>query len=246
MANLSVDPVLTPSGQAQGEGGLRAYLSHVYLKVSAGLVVSAAIAWCIANLPAVRGIFFVVQDGLIGLTLWGLLLAFSPLVVILIAGFALRDRFAQGSGVLYWTVAALIGASLSVLFLVYAGAELALTFLVTAGAFAGLSAWGYMTRQNLSGLGNFLVVALFGLILAMVVNLFVKSAAADLVINIVGVLVFSGLIAVDTQRLKDYYYQAANDEELEASSNYGALTLYLNFINLFQFLLSMTGLRSRR
>jgi FtsH-binding integral membrane protein len=229
------------------DSGLRVFLGRVYLKVAAGLALSAAVAWCVAELPALRDLVFVSAPGQDpGFTGWGLALVFSPLAVLFLASFVTRAETGRASAWLYWTVAGLVGGSLSLLVLVYTGAALVSTFLVTAAAFVGLTAWGYLTRRNLSGAGAFLVAALFGLILAMLVNLFLKSPVLDLVLNGLGVLIFAGLIAADTQRLKRIYYQTAESGGLGASSNYGALTLYLNFINLFELLLSFSGSRSRR
>jgi hypothetical protein len=236
-----------PSREQANDPGLRAFFGRVYMKVIGGLVLSAGIAWCVAYVPALRDLFFTTVPGeAVGLTLAGVILLVSPVLVLMLAALLVRDHTARGTGWLYWSVAALVGGSLSVLALVYTGAALVSTFLVTAGAFAGLSLWGYVTGRNLAALGNFLTMALFGLILAMVVNLFFRSPGASLVMDLLGVLIFAGLIASDTQRLKRVYYETSDPDALEASANYGALSLYLNFVNLFELLLSLSGSRSRR
>ena len=144
---------------------------------------------------------------------------------------------------LYWAVVATIGAGLGVLFLRYTNGSLASTFFVTAAAFAGLSLVGYTTKKDLSGMGTFLIMALIGLILAMLVNAFlVKSGMFGLVISGLGVLIFSGLIAYDTQRLKMTYYALGGDKNaMGVATGFGALSLFINFINLFQFLLAFMG-----
>ena len=227
--------------------GLRAFLGRVYLKLAGGLLLSGAIAWSVADVPALRDLFFQSAEGNVtGFTAWGLVLVFSPLAVLFAGSFLVRDHTARGAAWIYWTVAALVGGSLSLLALTYTGAALVSTFLGTAGAFAGLSLVGYLTKRNLAAFGNFLTVALMGLILATVANMFFKNPMAYLVLNGIGVLIFAGLIAADTQRLRNIYYTTQDPEALEASANYGALTLYLNFINLFELLLSFSGGRRRR
>jgi hypothetical protein len=137
-----------------------------------------------------------------------------------------------------------MGASLGVLTLVYTGQALAQTFLITAAAFASLSLFGYATKRDLTAMGSFLIVGLIGLVLASLVNMFLKLPIMSFVISILGVVIFAGLIAFDTQRLKMMYYDLGGDEaSTSVATNYGALSLYLNFINLFQFLLSLLGER---
>ncbi len=233
--------------EAAVDVGLRGFLSRVYLKLAGGLALSAVVAWCVAYVPSLRDLFFTSAQGeIVGFSGWGWILLFSPVVILFVASFAVRDQTARGSGLLYWTIAALIGGSMSVLVLGYTDASLVSTFLITAIAFASLSFWGYVTKRNLTGLGNFALAALVGLILALVVNLFLRSSVFNLILDGLGVLIFSVLIAADTQRLKLIYYQVGDPAALEAASNYGALTLYLNFINLFELLLSLSGGRSRR
>jgi uncharacterized protein len=150
----------------------------------------------------------------------------------------------RSSGVLHWTVVALIGASLGSLALRYTGESIASTFLITATAFGALSLFGYTTRKNLTGLGSFLIIGLVGLMLASIVNLFLQSSMLLFIISAIGVLVFAGLIAHDTQRLKLSYYEMGGDQAaMSVATNYGALNLYLDFINLFQFLLVFLGQR---
>lgn len=243
-----LDPFTASSAaDAAIDPGLRAFLSRVYWKVAGGLLLSAAVAWCIAGTPAVRDLCFTLDQGEVtGFTGWGLALLLSPLAVLFFASFALRDETGRGSGWLYWTVAALVGGSLSLLVIAYTGAALVSTFLVTAAAFGGLGFWGQVTKRNLGGLGSFLTTAVIGLVIAMLVNLFLGSPTLYVVLNALGVLVFAGLIAADNQRLKKIYYQIGETDALGPVSNYGALTLYLNFINLFELLLSFSGSRARR
>jgi hypothetical protein len=145
---------------------------------------------------------------------------------------------------MFWLFSALIGLSLGSIFLVYTHSSIVRVFFITAASFGALSLWGYTTQRDLSGMGSFLIMGLFGVILAMLVNLFMASSALQFVISVVGVLVFAGLTAYDTQRLKsDYLYGAMDGETTERSAIMGALSLYLNFINLFTLLLQLLGQR---
>jgi FtsH-binding integral membrane protein len=144
---------------------------------------------------------------------------------------------------LFWGFATLMGLSLSSVFLVYTGGSIATTFFATAAAFAGLSLWGYTTKKSLSGMGSFLIMGLVGLIVAMVINLFLQSPAFHYAISFIGVLIFAGLTAYDTQRLKNEYNYLRGTEFAGKAVILGALSLYLDFINMFQFLLSFLGNR---
>ncbi|MGQ3016418.1 Bax inhibitor-1/YccA family protein [Phenylobacterium sp.] len=226
------------------DAGLRAFMLGVYNKVALGLVLSAALAFVTGQYPPVRDLMYTVgPDGrLAGMTLLGMIVAFAPLAVMLFGAFALKNATPKTSGMLYWTIVALIGAGMGVLTLVYTGGSIASTFLITATAFGGLSLFGYTTKKDLTAFGSFLIVGLFGLIIAMVVNMFIQNSMMNFIISVLGVLIFAGLIAFDTQRLKMTYYQLGGDEAaMGVATNYGALSLYINFINLFQFLLAIFG-----
>ena len=228
------------------DAGLRSFMLGVYNKVALGLVLSAALAFLTGSYPPVRDLMFrLTADGrLAGVTLLGMIVAFAPIVVLLVSGFALRNPTAKSAGALYWGIVSLIGASLGVIVLVYTGASIASTFLITAAAFGGLSLIGYTTKKDLSGFGTFLIMGVIGLVIAMVVNMFLHMAAIAFIVNILGVLIFAGLIAYDTQRLKTTYYQLGGDQSaMFVATNYGALSLYIIFINLFLFLLSLMGSR---
>ena len=144
---------------------------------------------------------------------------------------------------LFWGFAVLMGLSMSTIFLVYTGASIAQTFFATAAAFAGLSLWGYTTKKDLSGFGTFLIMGLVGLLVASVINIFLQSGTMNLVISFIGVLLFAGLTAYDTQRIKSMYAYVAGSDMVGKTVIMGALSLYLDFINMFQFLLSFMGQR---
>jgi len=228
------------------DAGLRRFMIGVYNKVALGLVLSAGLAYLTSIVPPVRDAMFrMTADGrFAGYTLVGMTVAFAPIVVLLGSMFAMRTPSARGASLLYWTISALIGASLGVVGLVYTGASLATTFLITATAFGGLSLFGYTTKKDLTGIGSFLLIGLVGLVVAMLVQMFWNPPGFSFVISAIGVLIFAGLIAYDTQRLKLTYHQLGGDAAaLGAASSYGALSLYLDFINLFQFLLNLFGQR---
>jgi uncharacterized protein len=233
-----------PAGRADMavDAGLRTFMLGVYNKVAIGLVLSGALAFLTSG--PLRDVFFVVQGGRVGYTMLGTIVAFSPLVILLGSMFGMRNPTARGAGILYWTLVSLIGASLGVVLLRYTGESVAQTFFITAAAFGALSLFGYTTRKDLTGFGSFLIVGLFGLIIASLVSFFFPNPTLIFAINAIGVLIFAGLIAYDTQRLKLTYYQLqGNGEAMGVATSFGALSLYLNFINLFQFLLAFMGNR---
>jgi hypothetical protein len=224
------------------DAGLRGFMLGVYNKVALGLVISAALAWLTGNYPPARALLFQVDGaGRIGYTLLGMVVAFAPLAILLFQAFA-RKASPRSAAITYWVIVALIGASFGMLFQIYAGASIAQTFLVTAIAFGGLSLAGYTTKRDLRPMGSFLIMGLWGLIVAMVLSMFFHSTAMVFAINAIGVLIFAGLIAWDTQRLKMMYYQLGGDQSaMSVATSYGALSLYLDFVNLFRFLLFFMG-----
>jgi FtsH-binding integral membrane protein len=226
------------------DAGLRSFMLGVYNKMSLGLVLSAALAWLTGAYPPVRDLMFQVSGNRIGYSILGMVVAFAPLAVLLFSGFAIKNQTPRTAGITYWTVVSLIGASMGVLVLRYTGGSIATTFLITASAFGALSLVGYTTKKDLTGFGSFLIMGLWGLIAASIVNIFLGSGALGFIISILGVGIFAGLTAYDTQKLKMTYYQlGGNESALGVATNYGALNLYLDFINLFQFLLALFGNR---
>ncbi|MDG2520061.1 Bax inhibitor-1/YccA family protein [Caulobacter segnis] len=226
------------------DAGLRSFMLGVYNKVALGLLLSAALAFLTSSFPPVRDMLYLVTpDGrLAGFTLLGNIVRFAPLVMILVTMFAMRNPTPKSSGILYWAMVSTIGAGLGVWMLAYTGTSVAMTFLITATAFGALSLVGYTTKKDLTGFGSFLIVGLIGIVIASLVNIFLKLPAISMIVNVLGVFIFAGLIAYDTQRLKMTYYALENDHVGQGvATNYGALSLYLNFINLFQFLLALFG-----
>jgi FtsH-binding integral membrane protein len=167
----------------------------------------------------------------------------APLGMVFFLSARLHAMSVAGAQMAFWSFAALMGLSLSSIFLVYTGTSIARVFFITAAAFGALSLYGYTTKRDLSAMGTFLVMGLFGLIIAMLVNLFLQSTMMQFVISTVGVLIFSGLTAYDTQRIKEMYVAADSSDMMGRKAVMGALALYLDFINLFTMLLSLLGNR---
>ena len=223
------------------DAGLRSFMLGVYNKMGLGLAVSAFIAYAVGSVPPLTQLVF-------GTPLkW--VVMFGPIGLLLVSAFAMKRPSPLATGLIYWTVASLIGASLGA-WVVAANAGLGVdfatigkAFFVTAAAFGGLSLWGYTTKRDLSGFGTFLIMGLIGLVIASVVNMFLQSSMMGFIVSVLGVLIFSALTAFDTQRLKHEYYALEGDQRAMAvATNWGALSMYLNFVNLFQFILSfMTG-----
>lgn len=229
--------------------GLRAYMNKVYGLMAVGMAITALAAWAISGLAV-----GVAPDGTRGLTQFGHMIyasplkwavIFAPLVVVMLFGAALSRLSVSGATTLFYGFAALMGLSISSIFLIYTPFSIVQTFLVTAIAFAGLSLYGYTTKRDLSGMGTFLIMGVIGLIVAMIVNIFLQSSAMQFAVSVIGVLIFAGLTAYDTQRIKTTYLQLANGDQdfLGKSAVMGALQLYLDFLNLFMFLLQFMGQR---
>jgi FtsH-binding integral membrane protein len=243
---------------AQIDAGLRAHMNKVYGLMSVGMLLTGAAAWAISGLATTADpALATVQLGngtmltSLGQTLYlsplKWLIMFAPLIMVF-AFSAMVNRMSVAAAQLsFYAFATLMGLSISSIFLVYTGASIAQTFVITAIAFAALSLYGYTTKKDLSAMGTFLMMGLIGLIVAMVVNIFLASSALAFAISTIGVLIFAGLTAYDTQSIKNEYIEHAqhgDSEWLGKSAIMGALRLYLDFINMFMFLLSFLGNRN--
>jgi len=228
--------------------GLRAYMLKVYNYMASGILITGFISLMLFKMSVVTS-----PDGSIaGLTnlgnalynsalMWVVMLA--PLGVVFYMSFGIRKMSAAKAQGTFWVFAALMGASLSSIFLVYTGASITRVFFITAGTFGAMSIYGYTTKKDLTKLGSFLMMGLFGIIIASIVNMFMKSTMMYYVISIVGVLIFVGLTAYDTQKIKNMYLASDSGEIIGKKAVMGALTLYLDFINLFIMLLRLFGQR---
>jgi uncharacterized protein len=234
----------TISDQAAYDAGLRQHMLRVYNYMASGLVLSGIVAYGLFASPALASLFFEVEaGGVVGLNTLGWIAIFAPLGLLMLTSFRAAQMSVGAVQAVYWAVTALMGVSLSLLLFRYTGASVARTFLVTAAAFGALSLYGYTTKRDLSAFGKFLFMGLIGLILASLVNMFWPSGTVSFVISVAGVLIFSGLIAYDTQRIKTQYSEAWGTEMAEKIAIFGALSLYISFVNLFQFLMMFMGQR---
>ena len=220
---------------AQMDVGLRQYMLRVYNYMASGIALTGVLAYLTAQSPELMQMIY-------GSPLkWVVMLA--PLGFVIFLSARIQHVKASTAQMLFWAFAGIMGVSMAYIFAVYTGASIARVFFVTAAAFAGLSLYGYTTKKDLSGFGTFLVMGLIGIIIASIVNIFLASSALHFVISVVGVLVFAGLTAYDTQRIKAIYNQADGSEIGEKKAIMGALTLYLDFINMFIMLLQLFGNR---
>jgi len=215
------------------DAGLRSHMLSIYNYMASGVLLTGIVAM----LTARSGFAYTLAQG--GLLFW--VVALAPLGFVFAMSFG-ANKFSRGTlQAMFWGFAIAMGLSLSSLLLVYTGESIAATFFATAGAFAGLSLFGYTTKKDLSGFGTFLVMGVIGLIIAMVINIFLQSSMLELAISFLGVLIFAGLTAYDTQRLKREYQHLRGTEFAGKAIILGALSLYLDFINMFLFLLRFMG-----
>src|SRR5215218_9225907 len=232
----------TLGDQATFDVGLRAHMIRVYNYMASGLALSGIVAFGLFSSPQLASVFFQVNGGyVVGLTGLGWIATLAPLGLLLLVSFRAATMSVGAIQAVYWVVTALMGVSLSVLLFTYTGASVARTFFVTAAAFGALSLYGYTTKRDLTAMGKFLFMGVIGLILASLVNMFFPSGTMSFIISAVGVLIFSGLIAYDTQKIKEQYADAWDTGAAEKMAVFGALSLYLDFVNLFQFLMSFLG-----
>ncbi|WP_116132196.1 Bax inhibitor-1/YccA family protein [Tropicimonas sp. IMCC34043] len=241
---------------AQIDEGLRAHMNKVYGTMSVGMLITALAAWAVAGL-AVSSVPSAYQIGAdTYLTSFGAaiyasplkwLVMFAPLIFVFGFSAGINRMSAATAQVVFYAFAAVMGLSLSSIFLVFTATSIAQVFLITSISFAGLSLYGYTTKKDLSGMGTFLMMGLIGLIVASLINLFMQSSAMAFAISVIGVLIFAGLTAYDTQRIKNTYVEMAvhgDKEWLGKAAIMGALSLYLDFINMFMMLLQLFGNRN--
>lgn len=220
---------------AQIDAGLRAYMIKIYNYMTLGLIITGVTAFAVASSPALMQMIF--------RTPLGFVVMFGPLALMFFLSFRLNKIQAQTAQMLFWAIAALMGASLSSIFFVYTGASIVRVFFITSATFATMSLYGYTTKTDLSRFGAILFMGVVGIIIASVVNIFMKSTGLELVISIVGVIVFTALVAYDTQQIKSFYLEEDDAESAQKKAVMGALSLYINFINIFIMLLRLIGER---
>jgi uncharacterized protein len=235
--------------------GLRTYMLGVYNYMAAGVALTGVLAYLVAAMATTTDpALAVAQLGngklltQLGSTLYSspirYIVMFAPLAFVLFLSFKAHTMSTSAAHIAFWSFAALMGVSLSSIFLVYTGQSITQIFFVTAAAFGALSLWGYTTKKDISGWGSFLIMGVVGIIIAAIVNIFLQSSALQFAVSAIGVLVFAGLTAYDTQRIKDTYLQIRGNAEMVAKSAIlGALSLYLDFINMFISMLQLFGSR---
>lgn len=231
------------------DAGLRAHMLRVYNYMVSGLVVTGLVAWVMFSQS------FVVESGqVVGLTELGnvvynsplkWLVMLSPLAFIMVISFGIQRMSFGTLQIVFWAFAAAMGVSIATIFATFSGESIARVFFITAGTFAGMSIWGYTTKRDLTKMGSFLMMGLIGIIIASVVNIFIGSSAIQFAVSIIGVVIFTLLTAYDTQRIKnDYLEYRSHGEAVGKMAIMGAVSLYLDFVNLFMLLLSLFGNRN--
>jgi uncharacterized protein len=243
MANWS-DPrtVGAPLGAGVGtqsaayDAGLRSYMLSVYNYMASGVLLTGVVALLFAQSGLAQSIMM--SPGILKYVIM-----FAPLAFVMALSFGINRMSTFTAQATFWGFATVMGLSMSTIFLVYTGTSIAQTFFATAAAFVGLSLYGYTTKKDLSGFGTFLIMGVVGLLVASVINIFLQSGTFNLVISFIGVLLFAGLTAYDTQRIKSMYSYVAGTDMVGKTVIMGALSLYLDFVNMFQFLLSFLGSR---
>jgi len=226
--------VRTADVQVDLDTGLRAYMLRIYNYMASGLALTGIVEYIFA---ASGWYAQIAHTPLI----WVVMLA--PLGLVLLLSFGVNRMSAASAQGVFWLYAGLMGISMASIFLVFTGASIARVFFITAGTFAAMSLYGYTTRRDLSQFGSFLFMGLIGIVIASLVNIFVASSALQFAISVIGVIVFTGLTAWDTQQIKEMYYEGDYGEVASKKAVMGALRLYLDFINLFMMLLQLMGAR---
>jgi FtsH-binding integral membrane protein len=222
--------------RAARDAGLRSYMLKVYNYMASGVLLTGIVAMLFAGSSIGQSIML---GG--GLLRW--LIIFAPLGFVFAMSFGFNRMSTATLNLLYWSFATVMGLSMSTIFMVFTGVSIAQTFFAVTASFLGLSLWGYTTKKDLSGFGTFLIMGVVGLLVAMIINIFLRSTAFQLAISAIGVLLFAGLTAYDTQKIKSMYSYVAGTDMMGKVVIMGALNLYLDFINMFQFLLSFMGSR---
>ena len=218
------------------DAGLRKYMLSVYNYMASGVLLTGIVALLFANSGMAAQVFM--QPGILKYVIM-----FSPLAFVMVLSFGLNRLSTGTAQLLFWAFAGVMGLSMSTIFLVYTGTSIATTFFATSVAFLSLSIYGYTTKRNLQAFGTFLIMGVVGIIVASLLNIWLQSSALQMGISAIGVLLFAGLTAYDTQRIKETYAHVAGTDMMGKAVIMGALSLYLDFINMFQFLLSFLGSR---
>lgn len=230
--NQTVNRSRVNTATVEVDQGLRSYMLSVYNYMAGALGLTGIVAFAVAQSPELMGTLFNTP------LMWVVMLA--PVFIVIFLGAKIHSMSLQAAQATFWIYAGTIGLSLATIFIAYTEASIARAFFITAATFGSMSLYGYTTKRDLSGFGSFLFMGLIGIVLASLVNIFLKSTGLQFAVSVLGVLLFTGLTAYDTQRIKQTYYQVAGDNVAKAAIM-GALSLYLDFINLFMMLLRFVG-----
>ena len=220
--------------------GLRQYMLKVYNYMAGGLCLTALAAYLVANTSLIRLFFSVTPQG-VTMSGLGWLFLFAPLLMVFAFGWVLQRGTLQQVQAMFWSFSAVMGISLTPVLMAYTGASVTRVFLITAAMFGGMSLYGYTTKKDLSAMGSFLIMGVWGLVIASIINIFFQSPGLSYAVSIIGVLVFTGLTAYDTQTIRQIYYSADSEDTIGRKAISGALSLYLDFINMFIYLLRLMG-----
>jgi len=245
MVDFNRNNAVTGTAAAYDEG-LRAYMLKVYNYMALALSITGLVAYVAASTPAIVAMLYRVNQAgqPVGFSLAGYIILLSPLIMVMFLGARMNSLSFRGAQTAFWIYSALMGLSLSSIFLIYTNASIARVFFVTAGTFAAMSLYGYTTKRDLTGFGSFLIMGVWGIVIASLVNLFLHSSGMYYIVSILGALIFTGLTAYDTQRIKQNYYQFQGTGEMEGKvAIMGALSLYISFINIFMSLMQLFGNR---
>ncbi|AXV18140.1 hypothetical protein CYG48_20470 (plasmid) [Neorhizobium sp. SOG26] len=215
--------------------GLRQHMLRVYNYMGLGLVVTGIVAFIVGTTPALYVPIFSSP------LKWAVMLA--PLAFVFFFSFKMQTMSASAAQMTFWAFCAVMGLSMASVFLVFTGASIARTFFIAATMFGAMSLFGYTTKRDLSKMGSFLIMGLIGVVIASIVNIFLASSALQFAVSVIGIVVFVGLTAYDTQSIKEQYAENYDQESQQKLAVFGALSLYLNFVNIFQLLLNFTGQR---
>jgi FtsH-binding integral membrane protein len=232
-ASRWTEPLTAKLSPAEIDIGLRRFLVSVYNYMAAGLALTGVVAYAAAETGLYKSLVTT------PLLFWGVMLA--PIALVFLLSFRIEKMSFGVAQAAFWAYAGLVGLSLSGIFMVYTGTSIARTFFITAATFLAMSLYGYTTRRDLTRMGSFLLMGLFGIIIASLVNLFFASSALQLAVSVIGVMVFVGLTAYDTQRIREIYLDSDSSAVAGKKAIMGALALYLDFLNLFVLLMQLTG-----
>ena len=247
MADYMRDRVATSHSAADAsiDMGLRSYMLQVYNYMAAALVLTAVSAFSVANIGPVRDLFFQqVAPGAYAPTILAWIGMIAPIGLVFFLGFRIQKMSFSAAQTTFWVYAGLVGISIASILLNFTGASVARVFFIAAIMFGGMSLYGYTTKKDLSGFGSFLIMGMWGIFIAFIVNLFLQSTMLHYIASGIGVIVFTGLAAYDTQRIKEMYLEADGRETMGKKAIMGALMLYLDFINLFIMLMQFLGVRN--